>query len=277
VDEEPEVLDTRYELRTRLGSGGMADVYVGWDRQLEREVAIKRLRRDIAAEPGGRERFRREALALAAVDSPHVVGVHDVGPDGSYLVLRRAVGPTLAELVAAEGPLAPPRAVRIVAQVLDGLADLHAHRIVHRDVKPANVVIERRDRAVLLDLGVALDRRRPKLTPAGTIAGTPGYMAPEQERRRGSIDERTDLYQVGLLLQHALTGDRAVVPIPPALVVVLHRALASSPLERFLSSEEMRRALVEASVDRAEGEVAAAPRDALPEDPPTLVGRPTRS
>jgi serine/threonine protein kinase len=253
---EHPVLDDRYELRRRLGSGGMADVFLAWDRALQRDVAIKSVPVD-ASDPHGLDRFWREALALAAVESAHVVTVHDVYIDdaSACLVMAYARGQTLDELLR-DGALPPDRAVRLVGQVLEGLEALHASRIVHRDIKPANVVVDWKDHVVLVDLGVACDRRRPALTPADATFGTPGYMAPEH-RESNRVDERSDLYQVGLLALFAVTGvdpadhegggsagvEAALATVAPPLAEVLRQALARDPGRRFGCAGDMRGAL----------------------------------
>jgi len=251
-------LDGRYELRRPLGHGGTSDVHLAWDRVLEREVAVKILHRERLGDAHMTERFRREALALARLESPHVVGVHDLGSDGDsfYLVMRRVTGRSLEELVRGEGPPSPVRAVRLVGHVLDGLADLHAHRLVHRDIKASNVMVDWDDRAVLVDLGVVLDLRRRKLTPADCAVGTPRFMAPEQ-RDTGESSVASDLYQVGALLRFVLTGsvndDNAsnrylFASRPYRLAAVVVRALASDPAARFGSAREMRATLESALV-----------------------------
>jgi serine/threonine protein kinase len=254
-------LADRYELRRLLGTGGMANVYLAHDHRLRRDVAVKVLHHELRAEPRELQRFAREASALAAVESPHVVAIHDVViGDEVFLVLRLVRGRCLAALLALEAPLSPARAARIAGQILDGLAALHARRLVHRDVKPSNVLVEHGDRAVLIDLGVALDRRAPSLTPADVVAGTPGLMAPEHERGT-RVDPRSDLYQVGVILLHALTGvdggtidaverDRLTAQQPPALAAVLARALAAAPDDRFPDAATMQAALLHAALRR---------------------------
>jgi serine/threonine protein kinase len=257
----PRLSGDRYELLRRLGSGGMADVYLACDVVLEREVAIKVLRnsvdnRDLV------QRFHREAVALAALRSEHVVSVLDVDVRGdlAYLVMEYLPGRSLSQLVTAEGPLTVARAIRILAQVLDGLEYLHRHNFVHRDVKPANILIDDNDRAVLVDLGIVFDQRRPGLTPANFVAGTPSYLAPEQ-RARTAVDCRIDLYQAGLVALFALTGtDPSVLGQPMDLAAlgsalssveapvaaVVRRALSVDAAERYPSAHDMKAALAAA-------------------------------
>jgi len=246
---ERELIAGRYEIISLIGRGGMAEVHAGRDRMLERLVAIKRPRRD-ADDAAISDRLKREAIALAMIDSPHVVAIHDVGatPDGIYLVMQRLYGCTLDDEVEAAGPMSPERAVRIARDILTGLAAIHAAGLVHRDLKPSNVVVDRADRAVLLDLGAALHPRRRPLTAPGTVLGTPGCMAPEQ-LEQGPLDGRVDLYQLGLILIYLVTGEpaeRAADPgrlaIPPALRDVIAQALAPAEA-RFGSALAMRSAL----------------------------------
>jgi hypothetical protein len=285
----PRLIGERYLLERRLGRGGMADVYLATDRVLERRVAIKLMRQ--ASQPAAVERFRREAVTLASLRSNHVVQLIDVRVDdaGTYLVMEYVEGTSLHHLLADTGALPPDRAVAIATQVLDGLAVLHASRFVHRDVKPANILVDWSGRAVLVDLGLVFDPRRPALTPCDTTAGTLSYMAPEQRVASG-VEPRTDLYQLGLVLLYALTGadpsglggfpdehvPAILARVPAPLSSVLARALSAQASQRFASAGEMKRALVDAlhrvqSVELAVGELVSqvpapdpAPRPARP-------------
>jgi tRNA A-37 threonylcarbamoyl transferase component Bud32 len=272
----PKLIGERYLLERRLGRGGMADVYLATDRVLERKVAIKLMRQG-ANQPASVERFHREAVTLAALRSNHVVHLIDarVDSDGTYLVMEYVEGKSLHHLLADTGALPPDRVVAIATQVLDGLAVLHASRFVHRDVKPANILLDWSGRAVLVDLGLVFDPRRPALTPFDVAAGTLSYMAPEQRVARG-VDPRTDLYQLGLVLLYAVTGadpsslggfpDQHVpailAQVPAPLSSVLARALSAQASQRFASAGEMKRALTDAlhrlqSVEVAVGELVA--------------------
>jgi serine/threonine-protein kinase len=228
---------------------------------LEREVAIKVLRnavhnRDLL------NRFHREAVALAALRSEHVVSVldADVRADMAYLVMEYLPGQSLSRLLATTGRLPAERAIRILGQVLDGLEYLHRHNFVHRDVKPANILIDDDDRAVLVDLGIVFDQRRPGLTPADFVAGTPSYMAPEQ-RSCTTVDCRIDLYQAGLVTLFALTGTEpaslgqpidqvvlasALASVEAPIAAVVCRALSRDATERYPSARDMKRALEDA-------------------------------
>jgi eukaryotic-like serine/threonine-protein kinase len=189
----------------------------------------------------------------------------EVRADMAYLVMEYLPGRSLSQLVAATGPLPVARAMRILRQVLDGLEYLHRHNFVHRDVKPANILIDDSDRAVLVDLGIVFDQRRPGLTPANFVAGTPSYLAPEQHART-AVDCRIDLYQAGLVALFALTGtepstlgqpiDPTVLssvlsPVEPRLAAVVRRALSADASERYPSARDMRSALADAPAPSA--------------------------
>ena len=250
---ERELIAGRYEIVSLIGRGGMAEVYAGRDRMLERQVAIKRPLRELAGDAESSDRLQREAIALATIDSPHVVGIHDVGftPEGVYLVMQRLYGRTLDAELTSNGAVSPARACRIARDILVGLAAVHAAGLIHRDLKASNVLLDRGDRAVLLDLGAALHPRRRPLTAPGTVLGTPECMAPEQ-LTAAPLDGRVDLFQLGLILIHLLTGamaERAIDPaqlrdmeMPGALREVIAQALAPAE-SRFANAIEMRRAL----------------------------------
>jgi peptide/nickel transport system substrate-binding protein len=202
----------RYELAELLGSGGMARVHRARDTRMGRVVAIKTLMPELAGDPDARRRFAREAHAAGALNHPGIVTVHDQDEyqDGEnvvpYLVMEYVRGGTLAQLVREQAPFEPERAVRIVCDMLDALAHAHAHGTVHRDVKPANVMITTEGAVKVADFGIArvldIDTR---LTAAGSSIGTPSYMSPEQING-GDVDARSDIYAVGCVLTELLTG-----------------------------------------------------------------------
>jgi serine/threonine-protein kinase len=245
-----EVLANRYELTTIIGRGQSAEVWSAYDRQLERVVAIKQARADVPGETVTSERLRREAIALAAIESPHVAEVYDVGlgDNGVYVVMRRFTGRTLADELTRQGPVTPARACRIAGDILAGLAAIHATGLCHRDLKPSNVLIDRDDRAVLLDLGAAL---HPRVRPAVAEDDGPIDVAPD-ELDAGASDPRGDLLQLGLLLIFLVTGelpraaiDASQLAVPAALRAVIARALAPLPM-RFPSTLLMAQALDQA-------------------------------
>jgi serine/threonine protein kinase len=252
------IVGNRYRLRSRIGAGGMAEVFLARDLFLEREVAIKVLHASLFSDAGACERFRREGVALASVRSRHVLEILDIGTAGGemFLVLQYVPGRNAAQLVGEQGALPLERGAHLVTQVLDGLAALHEQRLVHRDVNPANVIVGWDDHVVLIDLGVVLDPRRPSITPAATTAGTAEFMAPEQWVARG-VDHRTDLYQTGLLFLAMLTGvdvssihngvtdeiAELLTRVPSPIAAVIRCALSASPVERFSCAVAMRIAI----------------------------------
>jgi tRNA A-37 threonylcarbamoyl transferase component Bud32 len=253
---ETRVLGGRYQVRRLLGRGGMANVFLGDDLVLERAVAIKLLHPHLAEDSSGLERFRREAMTLAAIRSPHVVGIYDIGLDdeGVYLVMQHVEGRTIEQEIARTGVMPNARVEAVVTQLLDGLAEVHAQGLVHRDIKPSNVLLDGNDHVVLLDLGIVLDTRRAPLTAPGMVAGTPGYLAPESSTRAES-DYSSDVYQVGLLILFLLTGvelarrcpingfDDLIQKLPASFAGVVRRALATEPSDRFPSAEIMKEAV----------------------------------
>ena len=186
-------------------------------------------------------RFHREARAASAVDTEHVVRVLDLGTDAAmdmpYMVMELLCGEDLDQLLARVGSLAPDTVLRIAAQVCLGLEKAHGARVIHRDIKPANLFLARRaagDVVVkILDFGIAKIKRAPGelssgLTPTGGILGSPRYMSPEQSRASRSIDGRTDLWSLGMVLYHALSGNPRTTR-PLTLVALIHVAIAASP------------------------------------------------
>jgi hypothetical protein len=204
-------------IERELGRGGMGAVWLGRQTYLDRRVAVKAL--TLAGDEVFANRFRREARILAGLAHPHIVACHQAGmaPDGRpFLVMEFVDGPDLKKHVAANGPLAPADAARLVAEVAEGLRHAHAQGIIHRDVKPENVLLAKRPdgswTAKLADLGLARPSQAVKgqdLTAAGQILGTPSTMAPEQFDDPDSVDQRADIYGLGCVLHHALTGEAA--------------------------------------------------------------------
>ncbi|WP_052441299.1 protein kinase domain-containing protein [Streptacidiphilus anmyonensis] len=273
---QPPALGDRYLLCELLGSGGMAEVYRARDLRLDRAVAVKVLRPELAADPVQRVRFGREARAAASLNHPGIVAVFDSGEgagphlDLPYLVMEYLPGRTLAQVLADDGPLPPRQALRIVAEILDALEHAHRGGMVHRDVKPANVmVVEDGTVAVkLMDFGIARSFGRgpaaaeQALTAAGLVIGTADYLSPEQARGEAA-DARSDLYAVGCLLHEVLTGVLPLTadtplntvwrrlhedPEPPSLLVpslapavdaVVLRALSREPAERYPDAAAM--------------------------------------
>lgn len=232
------VIAGRYELATILGQGGMGQVWTAYDQRLDRRVAVKLLRPDRVAGPGGsgaadelRRRFVRECRVTAQVDHPGLVTVHDAGSDDDdlFLVMQYVEGSDLADHLAEHDPYPWQWSVAVAAQLCAALSAVHAVPIVHRDLKPRNLMVRPDGTITVLDLGVAsvLDNDTTRLTHTGTPIGSPAYMAPEQAMG-GAVGPYTDLYALGVLLHELLSGD---VPFAGSTALgVLHRHLYEPPL-----------------------------------------------
>lgn len=214
-----DVLFDRYELLSRLGRGGMAEVYRARDRRLEREVAVKVLADSMLADPRAVERFRREARSAASLSHPHIVNTYDAASAGDVhvIVMELLEGPTLADRIARDGRLPVGEALRIGADVADALAAAHARDLVHHDVKPRNVLFDGDGTPKVSDFGIA----RAASSAITTVHGSPPYVAPEQARG-GSADPRSDVYALGCVLFEMLTGRPPFVADTPAEVVAQH-------------------------------------------------------
>lgn len=245
-------LHDRYELRSELGVGGMATVHLALDLLLERLVAVKIMDARFADDVEHVQRFHREAVILASLESRYVVPVYDIVTSGAapFLVMRFVDGRTLYQELADHTRMDPHRAVHTVQEMLRGLMVLHERRLLHRDLKPSNVMRQPDGQIVLLDLGVARDLRRHMLTRPGTILGTPEYMSPEAKTGIEPVDERSDIYQAGLILGHLLVGTnepsdaRDLARCPPALAAVAARATGHID-RRYRSVREMIDALTD--------------------------------
>ncbi len=200
-------LDGRYHIVDRIAAGGMGEVFRAHDAVLAREVAIKVLHRPLASDPGFVERFRREARAAAGLSHPNIVAVHDWGAvDGVYyMVMEHVHGQSLREILNAHGPLAPAQAADVLRQTLSALEHAHGRGIVHRDVKPENIMVTREGLAKVADFGLARAYADAQITHAGHVAGTVQYLAPEQLEGQPA-DPRTDLYALGIVAYELLTG-----------------------------------------------------------------------
>jgi eukaryotic-like serine/threonine-protein kinase len=200
------LIDGRYKVLTRLGSGGMADVYCAEDQQLGRKVAVKLLHRRFAEDAEFVERFRREASAAAGLQHPNVVGVYDRGEwDGTYYIAMEYLpGRSLKDVIRQEAPLDPLRAIDITVQILKAARFAHRKGIVHRDLKPHNVMIDDEDRVKVTDFGIAR-AGASDMTETGSIMGTAQYLSPEQAQGH-AVSQSSDLYAVGVILFELLTG-----------------------------------------------------------------------
>ncbi|MCA1727292.1 MAG: protein kinase [Actinobacteria bacterium] len=291
------VLGDRYRLLEPIAAGGMGTVWRAEDERLGRRVAVKVLNDGLAEDPRFLERFRREAQAAAGLSHPNVAGVFDYGEDGSrpYIVMELVEGQTLAERLAAKGPLPPKEAARIAASVSEGLAEAHEAGVVHRDVKPANVILSRKGTKVT-DFGIASSGVANNLTATGMVMGTARYLSPEQARG-DKAGPASDIYAVGVLLYEMLTGAppfdhetpvatamahvretprpvREVRPeVPPDLAAIAEACLAKDPADRPGSANVLARELREAAGGTAAGAVAGpeATTQAIRRDPTDVL------
>jgi serine/threonine-protein kinase len=272
MDMDGRVIADRYAVRELLGRGGMAEVYLATDRVLDRPVAVKVLGSWLASDASFVERFRREALAAARISHPSLVAVYDAGSEDDlhYIVMEHVPGETLAEALRREGWLPADRARTIAARVGEALAVAHAAGIVHRDVKPGNVMLTPDGRIKLMDLGIARGIEGESITRASSILGTAGYVSPEQARGE-RVDHRSDIYSLGCVLYEMLSGrqpfeadnpvavaykhvhEAPVAPtsiepsIPPALEAVALHAMEKDPDARFPTVADMTAALEDAT------------------------------
>jgi serine/threonine protein kinase len=200
-------LNGRYRLEARIGAGGMSTVYRALDETLQRRVAIKLMNREVASDSDQLERFRREARAVAQLSHPHIVGVIDAGEDEGrpYIVFEYVEGETLKERIRRQGRLAIPEAVAYSIEIARALGAAHSRHIVHRDVKPQNVLIDEEGSAKVTDFGIARTLDEEGLTADGRVLGTTDYVSPEQALGR-EVTGQSDLYSLGIVLYEALTG-----------------------------------------------------------------------
>ncbi len=264
-------LADRYRVERELGQGGMAIVYLAHDIRHDRDVALKVLKPELAASITG-DRFLREIAITARLNHPHILPLLDSGLAGDgafpFYVMPVASGESLQDRLGRDGRIPVAEAVRLAREVAEGLAHAHAQGVVHRDVKPANVLLSA-GHAVLVDFGIAKavgDAAQGGLTSEGTSIGTPAYMAPEQAAGDADVDHRADLYAVGVLLFEMIAGappfsgpmrqviaeklakdapllSSRVGDVPPALVAIVQRCLARDPAARFASADALVQAL----------------------------------
>ncbi len=279
---QPRVVGGRYELGELIGYGGMAEVHRGRDTRLNREVAIKVLRADLARDPAFLNRFRREAHSAAGLNHPSIVSVYDTGedtgPDGAtqpFIVMEIVEGRTLRDIVKSEGRLPVRRAMEIVADICAALDFSHRNGIIHRDIKPANVMITPAGAVKVMDFGIAraVADNSATVTQTANVIGTAQYLSPEQARGE-TVDARSDVYSTGCLFYELVTGvppfqgdspvavayqhvrENPVMPsarnpeVPRAVDSIVMKALAKNQLNRYQSAGDMRQDLQRALADQ---------------------------
>jgi beta-lactam-binding protein with PASTA domain len=273
----PQVLGERYEIGGVLGRGGMAEVHRGRDLRLGREVAVKVLRSDLARDPSFQVRFRREAQAAASLNHPAIVAVYDTGEDRTalgatpYIVMEYVEGDTLRDVLRREGVLPAERAMALAADICGALDFSHRNGIVHRDVKPGNVMITPQGAVKVMDFGIAraVSDSAATMTSTAAVIGTAQYLSPEQARGE-SVDARSDVYSMGCLLYELVTGappftgdspvsvayqhvredprlPSSINPkVPAELDAILLKAMSKNPANRYQSAADMRNDLLRA-------------------------------
>jgi len=296
----PQRLSDRYELGEIIGFGGMSEVHRALDTRLHREVAVKVLRADLARDPSFYLRFRREAQNAAALNHPAIVAVYDTGEAETaagplpYIVMELVEGETLRDIVHNDGPMSPTRAIEVIADACQALNFSHQHGIVHRDVKPANIMIDQNNAVKVMDFGIAraVADAGNSVTQTAAVIGTAQYLSPEQARG-DTVDARSDVYSLGCVLYEILTGDPPFVgdspvavayqhvredPVPPSqrrpdlpadLDAVVLKALTKNPDNRYQTAAEMRADLVRVH----NGERPEAPRVLTEADRVSLMAR----
>lgn len=274
------ILGNRYEIIAKIGSGGMSNVYQARDRVLNRVVTVKVLREELAEDKEFVRRFQLEAQAVASLSHPNIVSIYDVGEENGlpYLVMEYVDGCNLKEILKREGRLSPGEAISIGMQVCAALAHAHDKGIIHRDIKPHNILVMPGGRIKVTDFGLArvLSLPAATMTQSGTVMGSVHYFSPEQARGE-DVGPESDIYSLGVVLYEALAGhlpfqgDNPVSialkhiqedppplrkenpAVPPALEEIILKAMAKDPRERFASAREMQNALAGGSIgDRAE-------------------------
>ena len=259
------VFNQRYRLKEKIGSGGMAEVYLADDQLLGREVAVKVLHAQYAADPSFIQRFRQEAQSAANLNHPNIVNIYDWGNEGEqyYIVMEYVEGRDLKEILRSDGRLLPERAAEIAAEVCAALQFAHRGNLVHRDIKPHNIVITNIGQVKVMDFGIAREGNGGGITQTGMVMGTPQYISPEQAQGL-AVDGRSDIYSLGVVLYEMLTGqvpfdDPNPVtitykqvredPMPPSVIdpeipatleAIVMKAMSKNPANRFQNAQEMK-------------------------------------
>src|SRR5215210_433315 len=259
------VLDDRYDVVRPLGSGGMGEVFLARDRVLGRDVALKVLRKQFAGDEEFAERFKREAMSAASLSHPNIVQVYDRGETeegSSYIAMEYVPGGTLKERISGDGPLAAADAAALAAQVAEALGAAHERGMVHRDIKPQNVLLTTSGRAKVADFGIARAGSSATISRTGSVMGTAGYMSPEQALGKPATP-KSDLYSLGVVLYEVLTGglpytadnpiavsmkhvNEPLVPpreinptIPEGMNALVIKLMAKDPEDRYASAGEL--------------------------------------
>jgi eukaryotic-like serine/threonine-protein kinase len=227
-------LERRYRLVEHIAKGGMGDVWQGWDETMGRKVAIKILLPSLLDQPGFSERFRREARAMAVIDHRGVVQIYEVGTDravGAFLVMEYVEGDPLSRTLARVGRLTPARTMAIVAQAAEALAAVHKTGVVHRDVKPGNLLVRPNGTVVLTDFGIARAVGASQLTAPGSVLGTASYISPEVAMGELATP-LSDVYALGVVAYHCLAGRRPYDGDSPMEIATRHVNASPPPLPR---------------------------------------------
>lgn len=255
----------RYKILDVIGGGGMSNVYLAHDMILDRDVAIKILHYNFSNEQEMHRRFQREALSATSLTHPNIVSIYDVGEDGDmhYLVMEYVKGQTLKQYIQKYAPLAPTKCVDIMKQLTSAIAHAHQNQIIHRDIKPQNILMDESGNVKITDFGIAMALEDTSFTRTNSVLGTVHYLSPEQARG-GTATKKSDIYSLGIVLYELLTGElpfsgesavaialkhlqsetpsvKAIVPsIPQSLENVVLKATAKDPVHRYSSVEEMK-------------------------------------
>src|SRR5918993_1826016 len=295
------VLDDRYDVVRPLGSGGMGEVYLARDRVLGRDVALKVLRKQFAGDEEFAERFKREAMSAASLSHPNIVQVYDRGKTeegSSYIAMEYVPGGTLKERILREGPIEAADAAGIGAQVAEALGAAHDRGMVHRDIKPQNVLLTARGTAKVADFGIARAGSSATISRTGSVMGTAGYMSPEQALGKPATP-KSDLYSLGVVLYEALTGElpytadnpiavsmkhvnqpvrspREIDPtIPEGMDALVTRLMAKNPEDRYASADELADDLWKISRGREPTVASVVAEPTRPQRAPVAASNPT--
>src|ERR671913_182902 len=295
------VMDNRYDVGRTLGSGGMGEVFLARDRVLGRDVALKVLRTQYAGDREFAERFKREARSAASLSHPNIVQVYDRGDTeegASYIAMEYVPGGTLKEKIVGEGPLGAREAAALGAQVAEALGAAHERGMVHRDIKPQNVLLSGKGDAKVADFGIARAGSSVTISRTGSVMGTAGYMSPEQALGKPATP-KSDLYSLGVVLYEALTGElpytadnpiavsmkhvnEPLVPpkvidptIPEGMNALVTRLMAKNPEDRYATADELTDDLWKISRGREPTVASVVAEPTRPQRAPVAASNPT--